>query len=568
MDHGQGGYSHSCCGFGHSSDSHVHKSIEEIIDPNSPIGKMLALVAGEGVSQLRPVTQDINSNIFSPPVEKEPMKGELLVPGKTHTASYKSENFVKMLRQNGYDTDAILAALNDADGNARQQLRESIGEDRYTILQQEITWTKKEVTAEQLVKAGQIKLQPGEFYNDLMAALGVMEGGNRSISLRREDLSGPTGLPGPVGKPLVSPEIKIVGSKETLAEAIAGHIVPDMMKKLSDALDITDITQRMREQRRIADRFQKLMRYTAKPESINASAIACPHELAIYKWSQLNKAAEGLVTTGVAFANIDKATQLFMERESADKLNRDHQRQAQELNQKRAAIMERVIGEVGAIEELVNGLETRQLAQKLQAMAADILEAENGAPVKQQAQLDFVPGQKLGVPFEGSRMASDDSDMGLDYRRSVPTTAGGFSDDKFGAATRNGLTTDNPAVPAFMQGFLNARVETRAKVFPTEQARQDQAQVKEVQYDHSGPGVQSSEYPPNGGRLQVVTNAERERRAEFVTSITQRLEGGEAISESELLKAAELAKTLPTTFQLELARIVGIRMMGKAPFLQ
>lgn len=496
-----------------------------------------------------------------------PTLHERKVPTVKRTAQFRDPQFGRMLANCGYNADAILRAI-AADDNSTRQMREVLGEQQWQVLLSEIIFSDN-VTESSLLAAGAQAFP-----------LGQME-------LRRV-------TPQAVKpKPPVSQQCQIVGAISTLADVISGHVIPDFMQQLADALDIDDPTERLREQYKIASRFQKLMRYSRKPGMIDPANMHCKHELAIYKWTQLAHAVRGDQTEAEALANIRTATEAFLEKTDPKKVSEEHT-EAQAVNLRRAQVMEKIIGEVGNISALVEGLETNLLAKKLRDLAEDLDRAESGEEPAEQVQLPWEqymlqPDHNTGVAYNASVLAGD---MGMDYSRQVPTTPGGYSDDKFGAPTRRGLTGSSLPARADIQITLD-RPSARPHVFsPDEQQRAIDAanSAGRVNLGARGPGlvsaglglgalfsgqpsgipasrdIQSSPLPV---RAQIKPEPLRgQTPQEFVLEMIARLNRGENVGEAELLKAAEFSKTLICGEAGKLAQAVGLRLARGTQFLQ
>lgn len=485
------------------------------------------------------------------------------VPGYTPVSTKREASFIHasysdMLRRAGWAPEVLLRTV-EKGGNAIVQLEKQLGADRFNDLMSNIKFTDP-VTEQSLTQKGIEQMQPivhSHSFQDLRKTFGEF------------------GIRGPLGKaglPPVSNQTKELGDISTLSDVVTHHILPDFMQQLTETLKIQDPTERLRENYRIINRLQKLIIYTRKPGRIDPYNVQCPHEFAIYQWAQLNDAVHGRQSECEAHTNIHAAAARIQERNDV----REQEAAQQAKNQQRAAVMEQIIGEIGAVEKLVNGLETTQLAVKLREMAAELDRVEAGGEIRQQAQLPFVRGAKPEHQFDGMRQASDGSDMGMDYlarpiarvvedhgdqavlapanyTRQVPTTAGGFSDDKFGGATRAGLVDISPEA---QQRRIAEGASSSGRGF-----------IRTASLLNTGMEIQSSEYPPAVAPGTSVTPGAI-ARADFVKSIIGRLTNGEAIGEKDLLKAAEFAKAGNPQLSLDLARVVGMRMVGSTPFLQ
>lgn len=527
MDYGQGGNNScgSCC-----SHELGHQVSAPGMTAEDPMAFMLQLLGHQSEEVITQMSM-LRPSHLQPVTQSQPAG---FMSNESHTATWGDTDFAMMLSHLGYDTDGLLRVFQDG-GHALAALRATLDDDRWNELSNAITWVpkaSKPVTETSLIEKGQIQMQ------------------------------GPQGKAGH-SAPVVPEQIRVLGADSTLADLVATHLVPDLTKQLADTASIEDDVKRLREQRRITDRLQKLMRYTNKPESIRATAIACKHELAIYKWYLFNQAARGSIGMQTLESRIDAAHKAFQRQEDIAQSRANDLLAEQTKNTQRAQVMEKMLEEVGVIDGLINGLETRQLAKKFREMADELDRVEDGGTVPQQVQLDFVPGTTSAEAFPLA-LASDNSDMGLDYRRSVPTTEGGFSDDKFGAPTRRGLSVSLPH-----SGLrVNLKTPTPEQVDAINASGRVRQLVTGLDLGNN-PGIQSSEYPPRGGRLVLPVATNQEQKAQdFVESIISRLQNGEAVKEEELLKAASFLPGLDDVWRRMLAEVIGTRMFGKTPFLQ
>lgn len=527
MDYGQGGNNScgSCC-----SHELGHQVSAPGMTAEDPMAFMLQLLGRQSEEVITQMSM-LRPSHLQPVAQSQPAG---FMSNESHTATWGDTDFVMMLSHLGYDTDGLLRVFQDG-GHALAALKATLDADRWNELSNAITWVpkaSKPVTETSLIEKGQIQMQ------------------------------GPQGKAGH-SAPVVPEQIRVLGADSTLADLVATHLVPDLTKQLADTASIEDDVKRLREQRRITDRLQKLMRYTNKPESIRATAIACKHELAIYKWYLFNQAARGSIGMQTLESRIDAAHKAFQRQEDIAQSRANDLLAEQTKNTQRALVMEKMLEEVGVIDGLINGLETRQLAKKFREMADELDRVEDGGTVPQQVQLDFVPGTTSAEAFPLA-LASDNSDMGLDYRRSVPTTEGGFSDDKFGAPTRRGLSVTLPH--SGLQ--VNLKTPTPEQVDAINASGRVRRLVTGLDLGNN-PGIQSSEYPPRGGRLVLPVATNQEQKAQdFVESIISRLQNGEAVKEEELLKAASFLPGLDDVWRRMLAEVIGTRMFGKTPFLQ
>lgn len=384
------------------------------------------------------------------------------------------------------------------------------------------------VTEESLISKGERNMEQMQGFGNLLNTIGLLSESSRV-------------LPGNT-KPAVSKQVADVGSEVTRGQLLANFIVPDFNAQIVKAQEIEDLDKRLRTQNRLIQRLAKLSKYLRSPHLIDKHAIDCRHELAIFSWRQYNRVVEGQITEAEAVAQIHEAETAFRERVEQKQTHRAMQEQALA----RANAVDKVMRELGSFEALGENLNTEAMSKKLRELAA-ILESSQTTLAE-----DFVQGaKKTTIQENPSPRGSDNSNMGLDYRRQVPTTISGYSDDKFGGATRNGMTTDKPSNAILGQPMPL----TGGKV--VELSRELASALGKV------PRTDIAVSP-----VFDQATTERDRKQIYVNSIIERLDCGEALNTSELLTAAQFAREFGTEMSLRLTNTLAKRMAGKTPFIQ
>lgn len=206
----------------------------------------------------------------------------------------------------------------------------------------------------------------------------------------------------------------------------------------------------------------------------------------------------------VGMNQIEKAEKAFLERQEDKKKSADLQAKAQ-LRIKAVEVVENALDEVN---RLIQNTQSTQLATRLRDLADEVERVAAG-------ETNEVDPERVAQAVQGN------------YGRTQPTEAGG--------------THTSPSLRLAPQ-----------HVFPVSQARQEMAQVQVAR----------------AAEAMAPTKTEREVQIDYVQTVTQRLNGGEALNIETMRKASELAIALGGEYLVNLSKAVGGRMFGRTPFIQ